>query len=57
MTAMNDLDKQATPAQHPEEQAGGSQGAPRFGLLLIVLGAAVAFIVAVTFASAAWFGL
>jgi hypothetical protein len=57
MTAMSDNEKQANPMQRPEEQASGRDGAPRFGLLLLVLGAAVGFIIAVTFASAAWFGL
>jgi hypothetical protein len=46
----------ASPLQHPEEQpvAGGE---PRFGRLLIVLACALAVIIGITFASAAWFGL
>ena len=45
------------PPQHPDEQPSGSEGEPRFGLLLIVLACALAVIIAVTFASAAWFGV
>lgn len=38
---------------HPEEQPAGSDDAPKFGRLLLVLAAAVLIIVAVTLASEA----
>jgi len=47
----------ANPMQHPEEQPGGAGGNPKFGRLLAILACAVAIIIAITFASAAWFGL
>lgn len=46
---------QANPMRHPPEQASGSDGAPRFGRLLLVLIAAVLLIVAITFGSEAYF--
>lgn len=36
------------PMRHPEEQPSGSDGTPRFGILLLVLGAAVLVVVALT---------
>jgi hypothetical protein len=47
----------ASPLQHPEEQPVAGNGEPRFGRLLIVLACALAVIIGITFASAAWFGL
>jgi len=41
------------PMDHPEEQPTGTDDAPKFGRLLLLLGAAVLLIVAVTFASEA----
>jgi hypothetical protein len=41
------------PMHHPPEQPSGSDDAPKFGRLLLILGAAVLVIVAVTFASEA----
>jgi hypothetical protein len=53
---MEDADRpRQNPMQHPEEQPTGTDGAPRFGILLVVLACAVAAIVAITFGSAAWF--
>lgn len=46
----------ANPMNHPEEQPAGTNDAPKFGRLLIVLALAVAFIGFVTFASEAWLG-
>lgn len=43
------------PMQHPEEQPAGTSGAPRFGLLLIVLVLMVILIGIITFASEAYF--
>jgi hypothetical protein len=40
---------------HPEEQRTGSEEAPRFGRLLLVLLAAVLIVVAITFASEAYY--
>lgn len=42
------------PMNHPEEQAVGSEGSPKFGRLLIVLVLAVILIGFITFASE-WF--
>jgi hypothetical protein len=42
-----------SPMDHPPEQPAGTDDAPKFGRLLLVLGAAVLVIVAVTFASEA----
>jgi len=42
------------PMNHPEEQASGSDGSPKFGRLLIVLVLAVILIGFITFASE-WF--
>ncbi|HEY0845235.1 MAG TPA: hypothetical protein VGE12_07700 [Noviherbaspirillum sp.] len=39
--------------QHPDEQPTGTEDAPHFGRLLLVLGVAVLVIVAVTFLSEA----
>lgn len=43
------------PMDHPEEQPVGTDDAPKFGRLLIILAAAVMLIVAVTFASEAFY--
>jgi hypothetical protein len=55
---MNDPLKQQpdvqNPMNHPEEQASGSEGSPKFGRLLIVLVLAVILIGFITFASE-WF--
>ncbi|GAC1329733.1 MAG: hypothetical protein NVS3B11_28710 [Collimonas sp.] len=42
------------PMNHPDEQATGSEGSPKFGRLLIVLVLAVILIGFITFASE-WF--
>ncbi|WP_211452147.1 hypothetical protein [Collimonas antrihumi] len=42
------------PMNHPEEQATGSEGSPKFGRLLIVLVLSVILIGFITFASE-WF--
>jgi hypothetical protein len=52
---MTENDHGDNPMQHPEEQAAGSDGAPKFGRLLAVLVAAVLLIVAITFASEAYY--
>ncbi|MDB5797338.1 MAG: hypothetical protein JWP36_1240 [Paucimonas sp.] len=44
----------ANPMNHPDEQPAGSDDAPKFGRLLIVLVLAVAFLGLVTWASQAW---
>ena len=41
------------PMDHPPEQPTGTDEAPKFGRLLLILGAAVLVIVAVTFVSEA----
>ncbi|HYD95247.1 MAG TPA: hypothetical protein VEC01_07970 [Noviherbaspirillum sp.] len=46
---------QDNPMQHPEEQPTGTDDAPRFGRLLLVLGAAVLLVVALTFVSEAMY--
>lgn len=51
---MNDPLKQENPMNHPEEQATGSDGSPKFGRLLIVLVLSVILIGFITFASE-WF--
>lgn len=38
---------------HPAEQPGGSEGSPKFGRLLLVLGGAVLLIIGITIASEA----
>lgn len=43
------------PMDHPEEQATGTDDAPKFGRLLLVLVGAVLLIVAITFASEAFY--
>jgi hypothetical protein len=43
------------PMQHPEEQASGADGMPKFGRLLIVLALAVAIMVILTFGSEAYY--
>lgn len=40
---------------HPEEQPSGSDDAPKFGRLLLILAAAVLIIVGVTLASEAFY--
>ncbi len=49
------LDALPNPMNHPDELPAGTDGTPHFGRLLLVLAAAVMLIVAVTFASQAWF--
>lgn len=46
-------DQPDNPMDHPPEQPTGTDDSPRFGRLLLILGAAVLVIVAVTFASEA----
>lgn len=41
------------PMKHPDEAPGGTDGAPKFGRLLLILAGAVMLIVAITFASEA----
>lgn len=43
------------PMNHPEEQPVGEEGSPRFGRLLLVLIGVVLMIVAITFASEAFY--
>jgi hypothetical protein len=43
------------PMEHPAEQPAGSEDAPKFGRLLIVLVLAVLLIVAITFISEAMY--
>ncbi|HYD80989.1 MAG TPA: hypothetical protein VEC06_14375 [Paucimonas sp.] len=43
------------PMNHPEEQETGIDDAPKFGRLLLVLLAAVLVVVAITFASEAYY--
>ena len=46
-------DDRNNPMHHPEEQASGIEGEPKFGRLLIILAAVVLLIVAITFCSEA----
>jgi len=46
---MNDLDH--NPMHHPEEQPAGTDDAPKFGRLLIVLAVAVLFLAVLTIVS------
>ena len=46
---------QDNPMNHPEEQPAGTDDAPKFGRLLLFLAAAVLLIVAITFASEAFY--
>ena len=50
---MDDERKGDNPMNHPEEQVSGTDDAPKFGRLLIVLACAVLVIVLITFASVA----
>jgi hypothetical protein len=43
------------PMQHPEEQASGTDGTPKFGRLLVVLAFAVLLVVLLTFGSEAYY--
>jgi hypothetical protein len=43
------------PMQHPEEQASGTDGNPKFGRLLIVLACGVLIVVGLTFGSLAYY--
>lgn len=58
---MNNLPKDQTsgtsenPMDHPQEQAAGDDGSPRFGRLLVVLIIAVLMIIGITFGSEAYF--
>lgn len=48
------MDEQGhNPMNHPDEQPTGTDDAPKFGRLLLILAAAVLTIVAITFASEA----
>lgn len=51
----DDLHSLPNPMQHPDEPPTGTEGAPKFGRLLLVLAAAVMLIVLITFASEAYF--
>jgi hypothetical protein len=48
-------DHQPNPMDHPAEQPVGADGSPKFGRLLLVLIGAVLLIVAITFASEAFY--
>jgi hypothetical protein len=52
---MEHSEQNGNPMRHPEEQQIGSDEAPRFGRLLLVLLAAVLIVVAITFASEAYY--
>jgi len=43
------------PMSHPREQAAGTDDAPKFGRLLLVLFGAVLLVVLITFASLAYY--
>ena len=47
--------RQDNPMQHPDEQPTGTDDAPKFGRLLLILVAAVLVIVALTFVSEAMY--
>jgi len=51
ISAMND--DRDSPMNRPADKPSGSDGAPNFGRLLLILGAAVLVIVVVTFVSEA----
>ena len=55
MSTIPPEDHLPNPMQHPSEPPVGTDGTPQFGKLLIVLALAVMLIVAVTFASQAYF--
>ena len=55
MSELPGPDPLPNPMNHPEEPPVGTDGTPRFGRLLLVLAAAVLFIVAVTIGSQAYF--
>lgn len=46
-------EKPDNPMHHPDEQPTGTDDAPKFGRLLLILAAAVLLVVAITFASEA----
>jgi hypothetical protein len=52
---MEPIEQKDKPMNHPEEQKTGSEDAPRFGRLLLVLFAAVLLVVIITFASEAYY--
>jgi hypothetical protein len=52
---MQDPEQRDNPMHHPEEPPAGTDGAPKFGRLLIALFLAVMLIVAITFASEAFY--
>ena len=54
-TAMPKLDTDNNPMSDPEEQPSGSDGTPKFGRLLILLGFGVLMVVALTFGSLAYY--
>jgi hypothetical protein len=52
---MNDQDPTENPMHHPDEPPTGTDAAPKFGRLLLVLFLAVILIVVITFASEAFY--
>lgn len=52
---MHGEEKGGNPMNHPEEQVSGTDDAPKFGRLLIVLACAVLLIVLITFVSEAMY--
>ncbi len=52
---MQDQDPLVNPMNHPDEPPVGTDGSPKFGRLLIALFLAVMLIVAITFASEAFY--
>lgn len=52
---MKNPDPAGSPMNHPDEQPTGTDKTPKFGRLLLVLAGAVLLIVAITFASAAYY--
>lgn len=43
------------PMRHPDEQPSGTEGAPKFGRLLLVLAVGVLIVVLLTFGSEAYY--
>lgn len=52
---MKNKEETGNPMDHPEEQPSGSNDSPKFGRLLLVLLAAVLFVVALTLMSEAYY--
>lgn len=48
-------DTEDNPMQHPAEQPSGTDGAPKFGRLLVVLAFAVLLVVLLTYGSEAYY--